>query len=613
MSSEHADTAQANFIKRGRPRKYPVDTIKLLKQQERKLLRLQQQLEEQKRRLHQKETHSLENKPREECSYKDFYPDLDIRKPLSVVFNSPSPYEAEKPDPLKSPILDECKTASKSKMPLKSTAPIDSRQSKLPVPSFQKDPLNNIKNDSLEPSEVQLLNTIEYDMDEQDKMWLLVLNTERKKENLGEVNADLFENIMDQLEKEWFDLIKNLPKRTNEEMGFPEDSKCAICDDGECESSNAIVFCDGCNLAVHQDCYGVPYIPEGQWLCRKCMVSPDKPVSCIFCPTEGGAFKQTSTNQWGHLLCAIWIPEVILGNSVYMEPIDSIASVPKSRWKLTCYICRRRQGACIQCDNKHCFTAFHVTCARWARLYMKMKPPNSHSEDVALKAHCDKHTPKEYKEKIDVDKSIMAAQKWFMNTKNRKGNKVPHRRYVDEELGVDNDECSLEDEKKKKKKRMRQDSITQILSRSKAARAHQHHYSAGAPVAPNYIIRNLESLKSVRESHLRKKSALIKVICKYWSLKRESKRGAPLLKRLHLEPWTASASQLKESEVETAQKASSLMSLRSDLEKVRILTEQVQKREKHKLERSRKQKAYLELILFPLEYIITPTLRQISE
>lgn len=76
-----------------------------------------------------------------------------------------------------------------------------------------------------EPIESELAVQVEYDMDEQgtssrinpqrrapkltkeDKEWLDVVNAERKKEQAGPVSYEMFEIIMDKLEKEWFNLV----------------------------------------------------------------------------------------------------------------------------------------------------------------------------------------------------------------------------------------------------------------------------------------------------------------------------------------------------------------------------------------------------------------------
>lgn len=390
---------------------------------------------------------------------------------------------------------------------------------------------------------------------------------ERKATQLDSVSYEVFEIIVDRLEKEWFDLMKRIPPKPMPVALGPdgepivdanEDIGCAICDDGECENSNAIVFCDGCNLAVHQDCYGIPYIPEGQWLCRKCTVSPDRAVSCVLCPHEGGAFKQTTQGKWAHLLCAMWIPETGVSNPVYMEPIDSIERIPKARWRLQCYLCRRKVGACIQCDNKNCFTAFHVTCARRAGLLLKTQrqraahSPESDENEAGdvLRAWCHKHLPK-----------TLRAQ----------------RQREEEYQDARSQPPSPTQEKVDKKRR---DSFVIAPGRKKSARAYKKSYRSGPSLVPACIVERL--LDYISRISIRKKHLLVLQIAKFWSLKREARRGAPLLKRLHLEPWTAFAPKKEQSDAERVKKLNFLLQLREDLEKVRMLAELTRKREKEK-------------------------------
>lgn len=290
---------------------------------------------------------------------------------------------------------------------------------------------------------------VEYDMDEEDYQWLSLVNEDRKSQGLTSVPQDAFEILMDRLEKECFFESQTMGDMTDSSnmYNIDENAVCCICSDGECHNTNAILFCDMCNLAVHQECYGVPYIPEGQWLCRRCLNSPSRGVDCVLCPNKGGAFKQTADGRWAHVLCAIWIPEVQFSNPVFLEPIDGIKEIPSARWKLTCYICRMRMGACIQCAKANCYVAFHVTCAQQAGLHMKLDIAKS--GEVRKLAFCDTHTPPAIRKKLEKkekEKEEMEKEREEAKGKKEEEKEEKEKEKEEEESSLDSGSEKVEED-----------------------------------------------------------------------------------------------------------------------------------------------------------------------
>ncbi|XP_034258054.1 protein AF-10 isoform X2 [Pantherophis guttatus] len=182
---------------------------------------------------------------------------------------------------------------------------------------------------------------------------------------------------------------------------------CCVCSDERGWAENPLVYCDGhgCNVAVHQACYGIVQVPTGPWFCRKCESQERAArVKCELCPHKDGALKRTDGGGWAHVVCALYIPEVQFANVSTMEPIV-LQSVPHDRYNKTCYICEEQgreskaaSGACMTCNKHGCRQAFHVTCAQFAGLLCEEE--GNGADNVQYCGYCKYHFSKlKYKEK----------------------------------------------------------------------------------------------------------------------------------------------------------------------------------------------------------------------
>uniref|UniRef100_A0A1A7XS90 Protein Jade-1 n=2 Tax=Iconisemion striatum TaxID=60296 RepID=A0A1A7XS90_9TELE len=376
--------------------------------------------------------------------------------------------------------------------------------------------------------------TCRYDLNEEDVAWLQIINEEFTEMAMPLLDELTMERVMEEFERCCHENMTHTME-TEEGLGieYDEDVVCDVCLSPDGEDNNEMVFCDKCNICVHQACYGIQKVPKGSWLCRICALGILP--KCQLCPKKGGAMKPTrSGTKWVHVSCALWIPEVSIGSPEKMEPITNISHIPTNRWALICCLCKEKTGACIQCSAKNCRTAFHVTCGLHASL--EMNTILTEEDEVKFKSFCPKHSGLEGPEPRNGDPGVEEDE-----TRDNRG-----RLSREEELS------SRQQEKRVNLRKLKVQEMEE-----------EFYQFAGV----EEVARNLKlSLE------------LVDFLYQYWKLKRKINFNQPFLM-----PKKDEEESLARHEHEVLLRRLQLFThLRQDLERVRNLTYMVTRREKMK-------------------------------
>ena len=202
---------------------------------------------------------------------------------------------------------------------------------------------------------------------------------------------------------------------------------CAVC-----KAVGDTIACSHCNLTVHRQCFGVGANDglrldgETKWVCEQCSNDRNPQVStdyaCCLCLTEETLIdlveppkvshkkktdrerekermekeladgmraeyrskqlalnrpqfpreplKRTTGNNWVHIYCAVWTPEIRFSDAKKLEVAEGFQQILPSRHDAVCKLCKNKdhqnhfrgdKGACVSCLQ--CHANFHASCA----------------------------------------------------------------------------------------------------------------------------------------------------------------------------------------------------------------------------------------------------------
>lgn len=225
-----------------------------------------------------------------------------------------------------------------------------------------------------------------------------------------------------------------------------------------------------------------------------------------------------------------------------------------------------------------------------------------------LRAFCHKHSPNDWKLEHRTERRFEKAQKYF---KHHFAGQI----WADSKssaLAMTDTTSSFQPEQGPR--------LTLTNKKGTVVKAKSiWRLPSGAPVIPEVILRTIE--EALYKFGVVKRKEYVTELCKYWTLKREARRGAALLKRLQLQMETFSSFEVTRRDYKAMGAAGRARLerriefaevLAKDLERIRAICEQVLKREEQKWEESKLLKSVVDTIYFPIGALLAPIVTKSS-